>query len=544
MIDPTARNRTLPADMARPGNPYEPFGSDWWLFRLNARLDADARRLTTLDRYYRGLNDTFRLASTAAIDSGIAHLFRGLNANLAKLVIDAASQRLVVYGFRLRDQRGDKEAWRIWQANDMDESSQIAHVESMVKRSCPILVEPNERDPSTPRITVQDPLNTIVETAPGDYRIRRAALKRWREDDGTMQMTLYLPDRIEKWRERRPGEIAGRTVRIHGGQAEMQATWVLRDMPMKTWSVAGLVVRQTPESPVKRNPIGEIPLVLIRNMPRVDGSCEAEHETVLPLFDLYNKTLLDMATSAEFGAFPQRYGIGVEGEDGEEPETEAARQKYAGTPLSRYRQAVDSMITTPSPDARFGQFPAVDLGNYVKALDHIRAAIGTISFTPYHLLLNMPTAVPATGEALYAAEVGLDARVEAHKVIKGNGWEGMTRLAFRLAGDETRAAATASETIWKDTRPRNISSHVQALREMRQELGLPLHAVWEKLPASPTEIERWEAWMLEEHKNLIGLVGEDLAQRTTARTISGRQPAEPVPPVPVAPEPGLDRLSR
>lgn len=544
MIDPTARNRTLPADMARPGNPYEPFGSDWWLFRLNARLDADARRLTTLDRYYRGLNDTFHLASTAAIDSGIAHLFRGLNANLAKLVIDAASQRLVVYGFRLRDQRGDKEAWRIWQANDMDESSQIAHVESMVKRSCPILVEPNERDPSTPRITVQDPLNTIVETAPGDFRIRRAALKRWREDDGTMQMTLYLPDRIEKWRERRPGEIAGRTVRIHGGQAEMQAAWVLRDMSMRTWSVAGLVVRQTPESPVKRNPIGEIPLVLIRNMPRVDGSCEAEHETVLPLFDLYNKTLLDMATSAEFGAFPQRYGIGVEGEDGEEPETEAARQKYAGTPLSRYRQAVDSMITTPSPDARFGQFPAVDLGNYVKALDHIRAAIGTISFTPYHLLLNMPTAVPATGEALYAAEVGLDARVEAHKVIKGNGWEAMTRLAFRLAGDETRAAAMASETIWKDTRPRNISAQVQALREMRQELGLPLRAVWEKLPASPTEIERWEAWMLEEHQNLIGLVGEDLAQRTTARTISGRQPAEAVPPVPVAPEPGLNRSSR
>jgi len=511
--------RTLeaPAPLPMTGNPYNPQTSEWWIWRLVAKLEAHHARLVTLDKYYRGTQDTFALYSLAAIQSGMADMFRGINANLAKLIVDAPRQRLEVFGFRSTDSSVDEDAWAIWQANDGDAMSQQAHTEAMVKRYCPVLVEPG-----TPvRITPQDPLNCTVATASGDPRLVLAGLKRWRDEASDRWLyTLYLPDRVERWQEAAPEGATASAIRNTLG--EVPTKFEPRTMPAgEDWAVT--------------NPLGEVPLVLIPNQSRVDGTCYAEHEAVLPLIDLYNKTLLDMATTSEFAAFPQRYGIGVEFGEDEQPATtagDAVALQVQG--LARFRAAVDAMITTPSPDAQFGQFPAADLSGYVRALEQITTNIGTITFTPYHLLLNMPTAVPATGEALKAAEVGLVAKCRDHQREKGVAWERVLRLALRLDGKASQAEALG-EVIWRDAETKGEAQHVDALTKLRRMLGLPQEAAWELLPASPVQIERWRAQQQEEAAKLAELVGQDMANRIMAGSLAGGSIPDAATPAPDAP---------
>lgn len=471
MIDPLAtRHRTLEATSALvPKNPYPAGSSQWWLYRLNGRLDAQRRATTLLDDYYRGRQDTFRLASTAAIDSGIAALFRGINANLSKLVVDATAQRLEVTGFRTGVDETDDLLWDWWQANDMDAWADIAHKDALAMRTCPVLVEPGI-DGGPPRITPQNPLRTIVETAPGDWRLVRAALKRWEDDDGRWMHTLYLPDRIEFWQDAQGGFMSTLRSAITGETILYEPRTLDRRTPSRV-----------------ANPIDEVPFAIIPNMARSDGTYEAEHESVLPLLDLYNKTLLDLATTSEFSAFPQRYGIGIDVVEEEAPETEAGAE-LGGKAMARIRAAVDAMVTTPNENAKFGEFQAADLANYVAALDQIRANVGTITFTPYHLLLNMPTAVPATGEALKSAEVGLTHKVREHHREKGVGWERVQRLELRLAG---QAVPPIIETMWADPETRSEAVHTDAVVKLRAGLGIPRTAAWEMAGASRAQIKRW-----------------------------------------------------
>jgi hypothetical protein len=460
-------------------NPYVVETSEWWIWRLSRALEQQRRRMEVLDGYYRGTNDVFRLASVAAQASGIAGLFQGLNANLAKLIVDAPRQRLEVYGFRTAAGDVDEQAWAIWQANDMDTESATAHTEAMAKGYCPVLIEPNPAEPDRPTITVQDPLGMYVEVAAGDRRQVRAALKQWVDDFGRTLFTLYLPDRIERWQGTAPtGAISAM---VQGVLGLTPRQFVPRQL------TAGVPWRMA-------NTLGEVPVALVPNHGRLDGSFTAEHEPVLPLLDLYNKTLLDMATTSEFAAFPQRYGIGVELDEGEEPTTLEGLDVLASAPalgpLAQYRAAVDSMITTPSPDAQFGQFQAADLSTYVKALEQIVSTLGTITFIPFHVLLNMPTAVPATGEALKAAEAGHVANVKDHQREKGGAWERAVRLALRAAG---RADSPALEAIWKPAETLSEAVHTDALTKLGSDpVGLPTEAVWELLPASPQQIARWK----------------------------------------------------
>jgi hypothetical protein len=492
-------------------NPYDAGSSQWWLYRLSARLDARLPALRTLDSYYTGQNDTFRLASQAAVSSGIAGLFRGINANLAKLVVDAPRHRLEVWGFRTGDDADDELLWETWQANDMDSEADAAHKEALVMRSCPVIVEPPSTQGGLPVITPQDPRGCIVEHAAGDRRVARAALKRWQDDDGRMLLTLYLPDRIERWQERNVSRWEQTMVPLFLGRDPQR--WETRP------DADGVYLLQ--------NTLGEVPVVELPNQGRTNHRREAEHEAVIPLLDLYNKTLLDMATTSEFGAFPQRWGIGIDVDEGEVPLSEeaqaaAARLAAAGTAAAQYRAAVDMMLTTPSPDAQFGQFPAAPLDGYIAELDQVRANVGTISFTPYHLLLNMPSSTPATGEALRAAEVGLVAKVRSdHHREKGAAWERVQRLVLRLAKDPagawTEAEVTAArrrvvETVWRNPETLSEAQHMDALSKAAT-LGVPQQALWEMLPASPAEIKRW-------------------------RAMQQAQPAAPAPAGPPAPEPG------
>lgn len=511
-----------PANLAPPSE-YRPGTSEWWLERLSAALIARLPRFKTLDQYFRGTQDLSKLAGQAWRESELRTRFPDyLHANHSRLIVNATAQRLHVLGFRMTgDLNTDAEAARIWTANEMESESAKATKTALVKGECPVLVEPNPADPRTPIITPQDPAQVIVWHAAGDSRIRQAAMKTWWDDAARRRyFILYLPDRIERWRDREPGQMD---------------RWLghLTAAPVARWERVG----NDAAPAIVRNPLGVVPIVVIPNDPQLQGRPEAEHESVLGRIDHYNATLMNMAVTSHELAYPQRWGVGVDAdEEAEELEVETldpddpAAELFADrlTPPARAKTGQTRWITTPTPDASFGQFAAATIENYAKELDLIRADIATDTFTPYHFLLNMPSSVPPSGESITASETPLVDKCRAHIRDKGTAWREVMRLAFLLGGDLGRADAlrTGGRTVWEDPERRTEGQHVDALGKMRTMLGVPFQATWELLGKSPEELARWRK-MLEDGE-LEDLVAERLAASTPEPAAPGG--STPTPP--------------
>ena len=127
-------------------------------------------------------------------------LFTAFADNWCELVVDAVDERLDVTGFRFGDEGGDADAWAIWQRNNLDADSQIAHTDSLIYGVSYALVWADADGEA--RIDVESPEQTIVSYLPGSRRHRAAGLKRWLGAGDVVNATLYMPDYLWKFEAR------------------------------------------------------------------------------------------------------------------------------------------------------------------------------------------------------------------------------------------------------------------------------------------------------------------------------------------------------
>jgi hypothetical protein len=398
----------------------------WYFDRLMHGLDARAPRLLEWDRYYRG--DQPLAFASAKFREAFGGRFKAFSSNFCALVVDGTRERMEVTGFRFASARSTKAAWRIWQDNDMDGQSQIAHTEALIKGLSYALVEPpSPVSGGSPRITIEDALDAITDCDPRDRRTRRAGLKRYVDDDGHLTVYLYLPDLIYRLRS--------------------SAKWN-RDAPYSgTWEPAPLEGEEWP----MRNRLGLVPLVPLPNRPRLRVEGVSEIDPVMSNQDAINKYRADALVAAEFAAFRQRWATGLDIPD--DPVT--------GQPVEPFKSAVDRLWVVPPPDPEdpnpptvaFGEFEATDLQPYQTMIESEVGAMSSISRLPYHYLLGQPAAVPPSGESLKSSESGLVSKVRTSLIHLGEGWEETMRLCLAAVGD--RSADRSAETEWRDPETRN-----------------------------------------------------------------------------------------
>jgi hypothetical protein len=452
-------------DLAPPTpDPATPLADDSvrLLGRLGKMLDARRPELERFQAYYEGQH---RLAfATSKFREAFGSLFSAFADNLCELVVDAVEERLNVEGFRMgpRGTDADKDAWRIWQANQLDAWSQIAHTTALVKGVVYVLVGPGE-DNRTPEITIEDPCHTIVLYEPGSQRRRMAGLKRWVDDGGRLLANLYLPDRVEKYQsneERRPGDWSDMS----------RVKWERRVVDGEAWPL--------------RNRLGVVPLVPLVNKPQLDSEGRSEIASIIPLNDAINKLVADMLIASEFGSYRQRWATGIEVPIDEE----------TGQELEPFKAAVDRLwIARGSGDInnppKFGEFEQTDLSSFTTAVELLVQHVASESRTPYHYFMQHG-GQPPSGESLKSSETGLVAKTTRKQRLLGEGWEEVISLAFRQIGDSEKAAILDSETMWRDPESRTEAEHVDALIKMAS-LGVPHEILWEKWGATPVEIGRW-----------------------------------------------------
>lgn len=437
---------------------------EWWLKRLTGRL---RKQQTTCKEY----NDFFDGVQPLAFASWkfretFGSRYGRLPANLMPLVVDAERERLVVQGFRFGNSSGgDKAAMKIWQDNDLDAESQIAHEVALVCGASYTMVSPG------PMITIEDPRSVVLETLPGNRRVREAALKTWFDDEGHIRAYLYLPDFIYKWRTEKPQNDASTIEYDAIGWDE----WMDDE---EDWPTI--------------NQLGVVPVVPLLNRPTLNGYGRSEIVPVMGNQNAINKIRFDALVASEFVAFPQRYAINID----------IPVDEDTGKEIQPFRPGVDNLWATrrPTPDEaieyadrfprpEFGQFPAADLKPYIDMERQEVGLMASISRTPYHYLLGEPSSIPPSGESIKSSEAALVKKVSGQSIHFGEGWEETMRLALRLTGQTTKARSDA-ETIWADPETRNEAARTDSILKQYQAGLLDDATALEALGYSQQQIER------------------------------------------------------
>jgi len=387
---------------------------------LCASLTTARRTLETYDAYYEGEQPIRFIAP--AMQEEYGERITALLLAFPRLVADAYEERLDVEGFRYAgNSSGDEGLWAVWQANDLDEQSQQAHLDAIALSRSYVIVGSGDSADDAPIVTVESPLQVFARRDPRTRRVI-SAVKRWDEGDTgssrEQHAVLYLPDSTTHY--------------VAGGRDG----WRIVDK-------------------VDRHELGRTPVVPLVNRPRIlrpDGLSEF-HDAIGPA-DAMNKIVTDMMVSAEHHAMPRRWATAIKKGD---------FQDENGNPISAWSRDAGTLWATESEKATFGQFREADLANFhntVKLLTQI--VVQLAGLPPHYASFAGGDGNPTSADAIRSSESRLVKRAERKQTYFGGSWEDVQRLVLRFQTGDWDPEARSLETIWRDPSTPTVAQKADA----------------------------------------------------------------------------------
>lgn len=417
---------------------------DATLARLKSRLEAsekggvDAKGVrlmgfSVLDSYYQGVQRLEQLGLAVPED-------------LRKFVtivawpgtaVDAVEERCDVEGFRLPGEPEANEGLAaVWQANDLDEESQMGHTDSLVFGRSYVCVGTGE-DKDLPLVTVESPLEMVHEWSPRERETVVAA--RFYTDDSTGE-------------EVRHATLYGRE----------STTWLVADG--EKWTIEDRDDHR----------LGRCPVVPLTNRSRSHARYGvSEMGRIITLTDAAARALTNAQVATEVMALPQRWAAGMTAADFKDPNT--------GEAVTAWEAYFGAVWATTNADAKFGQFSAADLGNFEKIVNHYAQLVSGVTGLPMRFLGQL-SANPPSADGIRADEARLIKTAERKCRGWGASWERVMRLVrlFETGVDDPKLASM--ETLWRDpatpTRSQSADASVKLFqagiisrRQARRDVG-------------------------------------------------------------------------
>jgi hypothetical protein len=432
-----------------------PLSPDWWLTRLYKQLVDRREEVEFFNDYYSGNHPLPWLAPQARDE--FRRILKMTRSNYMGLVCDATAERLSVEGFRFDTEEGsDAETWRIWQANNLDSTSDQAWLEALIAKVSYFHVAPNPKDEKTPHIWVEHPSQAIVEHVPGtNRRERKAGLKVYDDDwTGEIHAALQVDGLLYKFKAPRP----------QGGAVSENLNWTERE-----------VKGELPNGQ-RKNPLKVVSLIEVPNNPRLLAGGVSELYDLTDIQDRINKTIADRLMTQDYGAFPQKWAKAWpdEDDDGNPNTIDVGRNR---------------MVTTDVKETEFGQWDSAPLDPYSAAKREDVKDIASRSRTPAQYLLGEMSNV--NGETLKASESGLVSKVRQRMRPFGEAAEETMRLA-RVAAGLSNPGGERMETIWSDPQYRTDAERTDAAIKRNQSGVVPLRQTREDLGYTQTQITKME----------------------------------------------------
>ena len=436
---------------------------------LRRAREAEQGRLLTIRRYMRNEADDIYVPPEATDEYRM--LVAQSRFNVLPLVVTAVAQNLVVTGFRPTGSGGrpvseaNAAVWdSVWQANRMDARQAGIYRSALTYGAAYATVLPARR--------------------PGPGRVVTAKITPW----SPLRMTALYEDPVnDEWpvyalSVDRPEDLSGvrpapwrlvgsSTVRVY--DAEHVYTLDVSSAPA---GAASPVLRS-----VEEHGLGVCPVVRYLDCFDLDGDQAGKVEPLLPPQRQLNQTTFSLAMTQQYSAFRQRWATGM-----------AIQEDEDGNPLEPFNAAVNALWQNESPDGRFGDFAESNLAGYLDSRDKILLFVASVAQIPPHNLLVGSGISNISAETLAAIEAGHRRDIEERQTSFGESTEQLLRLAGLATGDTTAWDDTSSQVVWRDTTTRSLGQVIDALGKMAAQLGIPVQALWERIPGvTDQDIARW-----------------------------------------------------
>jgi hypothetical protein len=431
-----------------------------WLQRLIRKHQPQIEDLQTLNDFYE--NEPPISYMHPELVRELDGRLQQLLLNWSQLAVDPVEERSDLTGFELAGGKAAEDLWGIWQANDLDEQSSQAHIDSMVFGRSFAIVGAGDEPDAPPLITVESPMEVHAELDPRTREVA-AAYKTWREELGDRSKvehaTLYLPSGTSWW-VKRSGE----------------------------WVADG-------EHEPDDHKLGVVPVVPILNRPRLSRSTSgrggpggvSELTNAIPIVNAVNKIGTDMMISAEFHAMPRRWALGFGPEDfqDEQGRTVSTWSKIAGRIWASAKNSRDD-------GASVGQFPEAQLSNFhetVKLLATLFASVYGLPAT----YMGISYDNPPSADGVRSLEARLIKRTERKTRSWGGAWERTMRIGDRIVTGRIRPELARLEAQWANPATPTRAQAADAAVKLRAERITSLRQTWRDLGYTAEQQDQMQA---------------------------------------------------
>lgn len=395
--------------------------------------------------------------------SAFGRYLNRLTYNRCASVVDAHADRLQVQGFGADDEAISQAVQNIWDANRMGRRQGHLITDSLGLGDSYLIVQMHPVLGDV-HLWAENPAGIRVHYAQDVPDALDLAAKTWLDDDKYQRLTLYFKDRVEKYisRQRAPSGVPTSTSAFEPYNREAEGEpWTFR-----------------------LNVPGRVPVFPFANNARTNAYGVSELRAVLPLQDAVNYAIATMLVAVEFAAYPQRVLIGV---DAGTPEEESQ--------LARFQAGLTTILTLFGPDAKIGEFSAVNVAQYLSVIEFFDTAIARVSKVPVHYL-SMTGGIPS-GRALRIAEAPFTRKIEDRQIERGDGIEAAMTYALQLDG-MTNVQPGDIRINWSSAAPVTEEDQLDNAI-MKQQIGFPFEAIVREMGYEPDQI----ALILEEKKRAV-----------------------------------------
>jgi hypothetical protein len=410
------------------------------------------------------------------------------NTNYISLIQSVITQKIRHKDFRFGDGGGaDKDAERIWQANDMDFQSPVIIQKSAELGFSFAIVEPPTEENPLPQIYFRNPRNCEIERDPQRITKTLAGLEYWVDEPNDIALAiLYLPDAIYYFegRSNKPGFLSGLT----SGQMSHS---------MNDFEIVSVV----------ENVLGEVPLQRCDWIPAAGERGLAAGEKVWNIQDRMNKTMLDRLVISNSQAYRQRWVSGA-------PKPKAGQHKPPWEP------GADVLWLSTDPNTKFGDFQETDIKNLLEAIRDDVGDMAALEQIPAVFLVNR--LVNVGGDTVLQANAGHTAKVKLHQDAIGFFFERLMKLAFKYIGDARATEVVATATWW----PVEVRSHAEVADAFQKLIasGLPMQLAMEFTGAFTDDQIQFAVAEAERVKQEAIAREDEVAEREAQRPVS--QPSQ------------------
>lgn len=432
-----------------------PTSEGWWLKTLLADLQNRQDRYNLLDSYYRG--DAPMPWGPENCQESFRRFQRKARTNWAALIVEAVRERMMPVGFRTGapdDALGDKEADRIWRANNLPAVSQLVHRAKLSMGDSYTIVGDVDKTIDAPLITAEDPRQVVTAQDPRDRRRTLAALKVFSDDiAGADTAYLYLPGRVLIAARRRTSADAAVDFGIGG--------WDWR-------------TDQRLAHPV-------IPVVHFPNRADLYGRSMGEFEDVTDDIDRIHLMLLQRLTVAVMQAFRQR---AVKG-DLPERDGEGELVDYANL----FRNDPGALWNLPA-GVEMWESAGVDLTPLLESVKADVRDLAATTRTPMFYLT--PDAANGSAEGASLQREGLVFKAGDRITETSDPWEQTMSLAMLFAGETERAKRADMRVLWRPPERFSLAERYDAASKA-QAAGVPWRTVMtDVLQFEPSKVDEME----------------------------------------------------